>query len=297
LGVDDPQVNPFARAKMPCLANLLGGKGFLAGELPVEGTRASLYALDACLSVDGLPQSATGQATLLTGRNIPAAVGYHYGPKPNPEVAGYLKDGTLFSRLQKQGRQAALLNAYPKRYFESIRSGRRLYSAIPLAVTSAGISLFTEVELYDGKAISADITGQGWRERLGYADIPVLEPRQAGQRLAHLGQAYDLAFFEYWATDYAGHGQDMKVAVSLLESFDQVLEGLVEAWDDQRGVILLTSDHGNLEDLSTRRHTANPVPLLIIGTLEARKAFGNNIHDLTDVAHIILEAITNSHMA
>jgi len=48
---------------------------------------------------------------------------------------------------------------------------------------------------------------------------------------------------------------------------------LLDAWDDRQGLILLTSDHGNLEDLSTRRHTSNPVPALLIGNEELRGQF------------------------
>ena len=44
----------------------------------------------------------------------------------------------------------------------------------------------------------------------------------------------------------------MTAARTLLATFDEVLGGLVSAWDDAAGLILLTSDHGNLEDLSTR---------------------------------------------
>ena len=57
----------------------------------------------------------------------------------------------------------------------------------------------------------------------------------------------------------------METAVALLQSVDEMLGGLLAAWDDEKGLILLTSDHGNMEDLSTRRHTMNPVPALIVG--------------------------------
>ena len=53
--------------------------------------------------------------------------------------------------------------------------------------------------------------------------------------------------------------------------------------------MLVTSDHGNLEDLNTRRHTANPVPGLLIGAPELRRAFAARLHDLSDVAPSILE--------
>ena len=232
----------------------------------------------------GLPQSATGQAVLLTGENVPAALGHHYGPKPSPAVTEHLKNGTFFSRMKAGGKRAGLLNAYPPRYFHGIQSGRRMYSAIPLAVTHAGIPLHTAEDLYAGRALSADFTGAGWRERLGYADAPVLTPNQAGAKMAALAGELDFAMFEYWPSDYAGHGQNMNAAVGLLTALDAVLGGLLEAWDDNGGLILITSDHGNIEDLSTRRHTANPVPCLLIGPLEARRGFADGLVDLTGIA-------------
>src|SRR5512143_3721718 len=99
LGADNPELNPFARVPMPFLQGLLDGRRLLDGAAPFVGERASLYALDASLGVSGFPQSATGQAVLLTGENIPAQIGEHYGPKPNPPVAAPIQKGTLLSRL------------------------------------------------------------------------------------------------------------------------------------------------------------------------------------------------------
>ena len=289
LGSEDERLNPFASASLPNLVGLLGGRRLLASSAPYTGERASLRALDACLGVAGLPQSATGQAVLLTGLNIPAQIGYHYGPKPNEEVARYLRNGNLFNRLMASGRRTTLLNAYPPRYFASIQSGRRLYSAIPLAVTSAGIPLKTDQDLKARQALSADFTGQGWREQLGIADIPVFTPDEAGQRMTELARQVDFSFFEFWASDYAGHHQDFSAAHNLLNTFDQVMGGLLKTWDDSEGLILITSDHGNLEDLSTRRHTTNPVPLLLIGALPLRQSFTQGIKDLTGITPAILD--------
>jgi hypothetical protein len=303
LGTNDSQVNPFAKVEMPHLQGLLGGNKLVVETLSetslkalrnsgiLETERATLLALDAGLGVDGLPQSATGQATLLTGINVSAEIGYHYGPKPNQEVAAYIRNGNLFSTLSKDGYKSALLNAYPPGYFTGIQSGRRLFSAIPLAVTSAGIPLKTLEDLQEGHALSADFTAQGWRERLQLPETPVLTPKQAGERLANLMNDYDLAIFEYWLSDYAGHHQDMQAAQSLLETFDQVLGGLLEAWDDKRGLILITSDHGNMEDLGTRRHTANPVPALLIGDPIFRQNFAADLTDIIGVTPAILKSI------
>ena len=291
LGENDLEINPFVRADMPSLKSLLGGRTLTRHSAPYQGERATLIAADASLGVEGLPQSATGQAVLLTGENVPAKIGYHYGPKPDKATAGYL-DQTIFSTLKQAGKSAALLNAYPPRYFDGIDSGKRLYSSIPLAVTNAGYPLFTINDYYAGNAISADFTGAGWHSFLGFADAPLMQERIAGHKLASLAQQYDFSLFEYWASDYAGHKQDMTTAVNLLESFDNVLSGLLEKWDDERGLILLTSDHGNMEDITTRRHTANAVPVLVMGKPAARKKFTYELKDLTGIAPRILETIT-----
>lgn len=290
LGENNPAINPFARAKMPNLNSLLDGRSLLNDSAPFHGEHASLLAIDPAVGVGGLPQSATGQAILLTGMNIPAELGYHYGPKPNREVAAYLTDGTLFSRFAKEGKKTALLNAYPQRYFDGIDSGKRLYSSIPLAVTNAGIQLFRREALYEGRALSADFTGEGWRLMLGFPDAPTLDPHQAGGRLASLAKEYDFSLFEYWASDYAGHKQDMETAIGLMETFDDVLGGLTKAWDDD-GLILVTSDHGNMEDVSTRKHTHAAVPALVIGNKNSRDEFTRDLNDLTDIAPAIWRTV------
>jgi hypothetical protein len=287
LGENDSEKNPFVRAKMPYLESLLGERTLVHESAPYEGDRATLLSIDPSLGVKGLPQSATGQAVLLTGINIPAELGYHYGPKPNPEVAQYLDGKTIFAKTVKAGKKTALLNAYPSRYFEGIDSGKRLYSAIPLALTNAGLPLFTQADLYAGNALSADFTGKGWREFMNLTDSPVFEPIEAGEKLTELAKQYDFAFFEYWASDYAGHKQDMDSAVNQLERFDGVLKGLLETWRNEDGMILLTSDHGNMEDLSTRKHTAANVPLLLFGNKKVRREFQQDIHDLTGIAPAI----------
>jgi 2,3-bisphosphoglycerate-independent phosphoglycerate mutase len=289
LGEDNLETNPFSRARMPTLSKLLHGRTLTKDAAPYHGEKASLLAINASVGVNGLPQSATGQAILLTGINIPAELGYHYGPKPNPEVAAYLKEATLFSRFAKEGKKATLLNAYPPRYFDGIDSGKRLYSSIPLSVVNAGLPLFRHEDLFAGRALSADFTGEGWRTMLGFSEAPLMNPREAGQKLAAVSREYDFSLFEYWASDYAGHGQDMNKAVGLMETFDEVLGGLMESWKD--GLILVTSDHGNMEDLSTRKHTDADVPALVIGDQTAREEFTRDLENLTDIAPAIWKTV------
>jgi hypothetical protein len=289
LGTDDPAVNPLAAARMPQLRKLLGGQPLVASAAGFHGERASVLRLDAQMGVEGTPQSATGQAALLTGKNVSQLIGGHYGPKPNPEIAAILEQGNLFSQVVARGGKAALLNAYPPQYFANIESGRRLYSSIPLAADAAGLSLKTAEDLVSGQAFSADFTGAGWASQPNFPPAPIYNERQAGQQLALTAGQYQLAWFDYWASDYAGHKQAMQQAVEMMEGFDGVLGGLLSAWDTSGDLIILTSDHGNMEDMSVRGHTRNPVPGLLIGPDEARRQAADRLTDLTDLAPFLLD--------
>lgn len=291
LGDDDPSVNPLARARMPALSSLLGGRRLLRTTEPVAAERAVLIPTNATLGVPGRPQSATGQTTILTGVNAAQFIGEHWGPKPDARLRRLLEGDTLFRRVLTAGRRAALLNAYPARYFALVERGHRLLSAVPLAATAAGLSLFTAEDLYAGRALAADFTGDGWRSRLGYADVPVLTLHQAGSFLAELARRYDFSFFEYWPTDVLGHRASLEEATAALEQLDAVLGGLLAAWDDRRDLLVVTSDHGNLEDLSHRHHTLNPVPTILVGKQWMADATRSTAFELTDIAPLILTAL------
>jgi len=291
LGSADAEHNPFITAELPTLQQLLNGQRPLAETPATESARAWFIPTDASLGVEGPPQSATGQATILTGLDVPQLVGGHWGPKPNEAIAAIIRQESLFIKLKARGIEAALLNAYPQRYFDSIASGHRSYSAIPLAVTAAGIPLLTLDDFRAGRALAADFTGEGWRTHLGALDTPVYSQREAGHKLAELARLRPFSFFEYWLTDYVGHRGDLAEGRQLLEQFDGVLGGLLEAWEDETGLIVITSDHGNLEDLSHSHHTRNRVPTFIIGA--ARTAFARGLTDLTHFTPAILQALTS----
>ena len=281
LGSADPDSNPFVTAEIPTLMRLLGGRRPLAGLPRLEGERAIFIPTDAGLGVDGLPQSATGQAAIVTGRNVPREIGRHWGPQPNAEVAAILRQGSVFSRLAQRGLFAGLVGAYPRRYFDAIASGHRSYSAIPLAATAAGLPLLGSADLRAGRALSADFTGEGWPE----PGAPVYSLPAAGRQLAKIAASYHFAFLEHWITDYVGHRGGLAEGRQALERFDGVLAGLLEAFDDQSGLIVITSDHGNLEDLTHRHHTASAVPTLLIGP--DRQTFAAGLADLTGFAGAI----------
>ena len=283
LGVDDPNINPFARLEMPFLQSLLGGNKLLAKSAPYVGERATLLPLDAALGVNGLPQSATGQAVLLTGINVPQEIGEHYGPKPNPAVAKYLLNGNLFSQVikPKKLRLCSMLirraistewipaNGFTRQFHWQLHQQDYVYSTRMIIMRAAPYL----------PTLSATAGAACW----AFPMRQFMNRIEAGNKLSELANQYDFSFFEYWASDYAGHKQDMNWAIEQFKIFDDVLSGLCDQWDDKNGLILITSDHGNMEDLSTRRHTDTKVPGLLIGSSKARAAFASGLPSRTGV--------------
>ena len=64
---------------------------------------AGAVRLDACLGVPGLPQSATGQATLYTGVNAAQVMGRHKEGFPGPTLCRLLQEDNLFLAARRRG--------------------------------------------------------------------------------------------------------------------------------------------------------------------------------------------------
>lgn len=286
LGDDDQESNPFAAANTPTLYRLAGGQRWLADTPPTQTDEASFTPIDPRLGVPGRPQSATGQATIMTGINVPQVIGRHYGPKPDAMIASIIRRESVIKKLTGRGQSVAFLNAYPPGFFEAVNSGKRLLSANQLAITSGGVPLRQTHALYEGQAISADFTGEIWRSHLGFADTPLISPFEAGHRMAELARNYGFTFFDHWLTDYVGHRGTLQEGISEIERLDEVLSGILSKWDPDEGLIVLTSDHGNLEDTDSRTHTMNLVPLLVVGN--RYREFSAGLSDLTGLAPRIL---------
>ena len=282
LGDDDPVKNPLARASTPALSGALGGARLLAASGRVQTRQASLVPTDASLGVDGRPQSATGQAAILTGLNASAVLGEHYGPRPDGRLRQLLQGATLFSRVVEAGRTACFVNAFPASYFDAVERGKRLHGAIPYAVQAAGLPLRTAADLAKGRALSVDLTTLAGRNGLGYADMPLRTPPEAGRLAAELARSHDLVFVDQWLPDLLGHRGDIHGACALFEQLDSFLGALLSASDLDQTLVALISDHGNVEDCSQRRHTDHLVPTVLIGARHASLAEG--IRDLTDLA-------------
>jgi len=288
IGRANADVNPMFRANLPHLRSLLGGQLPHTRLRRISTRRADLVPLNATLGVPGLPQSGTGQAALFTGVNAPKLIGQHFGPYPPTTLHSLVEEKNIFRHLMSGGNSVCFANAFPKQFFDYVRTGTRRLTVTTLSCRFAGVPLMEADSLRNNKALSADITRMRWPS-LGYPDLPVISPAEAGRHLWDITNRHRFTLFEYWLTDHAGHRQDMANAIEVLEIFDAMLGGLLECFDPAGTLLILTSDHGNVEDLSTKSHTRNQVPCLVLG--RKRKEFLTGIRNLTHITPAILRLL------
>jgi hypothetical protein len=251
--------------------------------LPYDGR---LVRTDACLGVAGRPQSASGQTTILTGINAPLALGYHKQGFPNRSLREIIDQHSIFLQLKGVGVDPSVfVNAYTPMFFAA---RPRWVSATTAAVEAAGMSFRTLEDLRVGRALFHDYTNEALIER-GF-DIALRTPEEAGRTLAHIAAAHSFTLYEYFITDKIGHAQDMRKARAILILLARFLRAVLDSIDLTQTTLLLTSDHGNIEDLSTRNHTRNYVPTLIWG--RARVSLQHRIRDLSDITPAILATLT-----
>jgi len=274
IGEKDPEKNPCCIADMRHFEYLMD--------------RYGLICADATLGVEGLPQSATGQTTLYTGVNASKAIGKHWSARPTHELEQIIMEDNLFLRLKRHGRTVTFANVYSAEYLEKMKTESRgiFRPSVTSLLCLSSDTPFRVLEDYMAKrGVFHDITGRMLIEN-GY-DVPLRTPEEAAKILYGISRDFDLTLFEFFMTDIQGHSGDREKAVYELELLNRMLGRLIQLVDLREDVILITSDHGNIEDLSVKTHTFNPVPVIIAGDAVDRKAL--DIRSLTDVMPAILK--------
>ena len=262
-----------------------------AGEEPEISFDGVLVPTDARLGVEGRPQSASGQTTILTGVNAPAAIGYHKQGFPNRALLDIIREHSIFLQLKRAGVEPiTFANTYTKRFFDA---RPRWISATTAAVEAAGLRFNTVEDLKAGRAVYQDFTNATISERGEQADLRT--PEQAGEVLASIAAAHRFTLYEYFITDKIGHAQDMNVAREVLPQLAHFIRTLLSRIDLATTTLILTSDHGNIEDLSLRNHTLNPVPTIVWG--KDRERIARRIRSLADITPAIVETLTRKASA
>jgi 2,3-bisphosphoglycerate-independent phosphoglycerate mutase len=280
--------NPLSTVPMPRLRDLLAGPLVLDScqgkALDAAGDGLALRALDACLGVPGLPESATGQTALFTGINAPAVLGDHVTAQPTGILKQIIAEHSFMKQAAETGARVLFANAHSEQFWQMVRDGKRRLGASTLTALAAGAPIPTLSDLAEGRAVLWDITHEIAADRLGYA-LPHVSAEEAGARLARLAAEYDLVLYESFLPDLAGHRRiEAEWVLTRLDAF----LGSILAHRSPLTTLVVSSDHGNVEDATTKSHTTNPVPLLVVGPAagDFRQATA-----ITDVAPAILTSL------
>lgn len=282
IGPADAAVNPFAA---------LGSSIFPSAASAPQSVCFDGIAIptDACLGVPGLPQSATGQTTLLSGINAAQQLGVHVSGFATPRLINILQRQSIFVKVLRQGKTAAFANAYGRDFFQLPKKMRtRITSVTTAATMTAGLPFLLAEDILRGRSLSHDFTNRALNAR-GY-DLPVFSPESAGKQLALLSQSYDFCLYEYFLTDRAGHLGNLQAALTEVGKLESFLTSVLEHTDLRSTAVVVCSDHGNLEEADLFTHTCNPVPTIVWGGAGA-KDVGNAITSLVDITPGMLEML------
>ncbi|MEW6409252.1 MAG: 2,3-bisphosphoglycerate-independent phosphoglycerate mutase [Nitrospirota bacterium] len=103
---------------------------------------------------------------------------------------------------------------------------------------------------------------------------------------------YDFILLNYANPDMVGHTGSLQAAIAACEAIDKCLQRVVTAVENIGGIAIITSDHGNCEEMIDKitgephtAHTTNPVPFILLK--KGVRLRGKGI--LADVAPTILE--------
>ena len=241
---------------------------------------------DARLGIEGRPQSASGQTTILTGINVPQLLGYHKQGFPNAAMLEILREHSIFLQLQRAGvGPITFANTYTQRFFDE---RPRWVSATTAAMEAAAVPFRQVADLKAGRAVYHDFTNRLLIER--GEDVEPRNAQQAAEVLGSLVAEHKFTLYEYFITDKIGHKQDLQLAKTTLQNLARFIRELLVRVDLNSTSVILTSDHGNIEDLSTRNHTLNPVPTIVWGV--NKEWIANRIETLADITPAIVDVLT-----
>ncbi|QNU67194.1 peptidase [Ruminiclostridium herbifermentans] len=273
IGSKNSNTNPIYATQNLVLAKLIEDARFKA---------------DASLGIEGLPQSATGQTSIFTGVNASATINRHLSGQPTASLRDIIYRVNMFSELKNMGFNVTSANVYRDEYLAKMldmKDKRNRPSVTSVMGMAAGIKFKTVADFVDNRGIYHDLTGEILKES-GYI-VNTISPEKAAQNLYQLSRDNDFTLFEHFITDIAGHIASMNDAVSVIEILDSFLAELISLMDFEEDVLIITSDHGNIEDVTVQTHTMNKVPVVVLG----KKADGVNrqINSLVDIMPYVLE--------
>ncbi len=131
-----------------------------------------------------------------------------------------------------------------------------------------------------------------------YDLMPEMSAAEVTDRLVEAVDSgkYDLIICNYANPDMVGHTGVMAAAIAAVEFIDKCLGRLRLSVEKANGVLLITADHGNIEQMRDPKtgephtaHTVLDVPIVVVGSARSKRAFTLENGRLADVVPTLLE--------
>ncbi len=189
----------------------------------------------------------------------------------------YLKD-LLFVTMTEYEKEIPVVVAYPPVV---------VHNCLAEVVSKAGLTQFHVAETEKYAHITFFLNGtveepfEGEERAIvpspnvsSYDKAPEMSAAEVTKKVIHAieSDAYDVILVNYANADMVGHTGDRDATITACEAVDKGLGKIAEYVEAKGGVLLITADHGNAEEVvnlktgeKDKEHSNNPVPLLIIG--------------------------------
>lgn len=294
-GPDDPATNPFSRYAKSFFLPLAGKP--IPEDAPETLKKAVFLKTDASLGIKGLPQSATGQTSLWTGINACKVLQRHLSGFPTFTLKKIISKYSIIRVLEEHGFKADLLNCYTPAFTDYVKKNPRHVSASTLIQMASDKPLKNMDDLRQGKGLYMDITHEYLKEfSRGYLDdsddlFRVRDPYETGTSIIRncKEEGYTLCIYEFFLTDKVGHKMHWEAAEKYIGELESFFKGVLETLNPEEDQLIVTSDHGNLEDLSVDVHTVNPVPTILYG--KHTEALKSKIKAIVDIPTAIYDIL------
>jgi hypothetical protein len=184
---------------------------------------------------------------------------------------------TVEGALHYRGRPVRLRGPDKYGFAELFTLGEINQNIFVFAARQAGVRLRTWADVREDRALTGTLTHElegefNW-PALGEAVLPPRTPDEAAQVLVGLAARHDFTFYKYQLPDLVSHTGRVDLARAVFETIEAFVEAVLCRVDPAETVVIITSDHGHLEQVAfTRGHPKTRVPTWYFGPDAAAQA-------------------------
>jgi hypothetical protein len=154
------------------------------------------------------------------------------------------------------------------------------------------VGRLVEADVRAGRALTATMTNElearfDW-QGLGQSALPVWTPGRAAEVLVTVADRSDFTFYKYQLPDLVSHTGRVDLARAVFAALETFVEAVLHAVDPARTIVIVTSDHGHLEQVGfSRGHPKSKVPTWYFG--RDAEAQARRLSRPESIFHVIAE--------